>query len=207
MPQPQPKSVTPNHQPKQTLLILGILFIAINLRPAPLSVGPLISTIRENTGLSNSMLGLLTTLPLIAFGLVSTLTPLFTKRFGISITLAAALILITLGISVRSITILPALYLGTLLLGIGIAFGNVLLPSLVKRNFSTNSGFITSLYSAVMGVGAASAAGLSVPLAQNEQFGWRSALAIRQVSPFLLSLFGCLRFGELKRLKNTETFL
>ena len=207
MPQPQLKSVTPNNRPKQTLLILGILFIAINLRPALASVGPLISTIRENTGLSNSMLGLLTTLPLIAFGLVSTLTPLFTKRFGISITLAAALVLITLGISVRSIPILPALYLGTLLLGIGIAFGNVLLPSLVKRNFSTNSGFITSLYSAVMGVGAASAAGLSVPLAQNEQFGWRSALAIWAGLSFLAFFIWLPQVWRIKKAKKHRNFL
>ncbi|NNE77696.1 MAG: MFS transporter, partial [Pricia sp.] len=54
------------------LLIAGILSIAINLRPALASIGPLIEEIREDTGLSNSLLGLLTTLPLIAFGVVST---------------------------------------------------------------------------------------------------------------------------------------
>jgi CP family cyanate transporter-like MFS transporter len=60
---------------KDVLLIVGILFIAINLRPALASVGPLIEDIRQATGLSNGFLGLLATLPLIAFGFISTLTP------------------------------------------------------------------------------------------------------------------------------------
>jgi len=67
---------------KNILLIVGILLIAINLRPALASVGPLIEDIRLSTGLSNGLLGLLTTLPLIAFSVMSTMTPLFTRRFG-----------------------------------------------------------------------------------------------------------------------------
>lgn len=59
----------------QPLLIIGILLIALNLRPALASVGPLVSDIQKSTDLSNGLLGLLTTLPLIAFGIISTLTP------------------------------------------------------------------------------------------------------------------------------------
>lgn len=158
------------------LLIAGIIAIAINLRPALASVGPLVEDIRSATGLSNAMLGLLTTLPLLAFGVVSTLTPLFTKRFGIGGTLLGAMVLLTLGIAIRFVGWIPALYLGTLLLGIAIAFGNVLLPSLTKRNFSEHSGFMTSMYSSVMALGAATAAGISVPLAQDFNLGWRGAL-------------------------------
>ncbi len=154
--QPQKKST-------KILLIAVILCIAINLRPALAGVAPLIEDIRTGTGLSNSLLVLLTTLPLLALGVVSTLTPLFTKRFGIGGTLFGAMILLTIGIGIRSIDWVPALYIGTLLLGIAIAFGNVLLPSLTKRNFSENSGFITSLYSSVMALGASIAVGISVP--------------------------------------------
>jgi len=135
------------------LLLVGILFIAINLRPALAGVGTLIANIKEGTGLSNSLLGLLTTLPLLAFGVVSIITPLFTKRFGMGGTLLGAMVLLAVGIGIRSIDWVPALYFGTLLLGIAIAFGNVLLPSLTKRNFSKNSGLITSLYSSVHGIG------------------------------------------------------
>ena len=163
---------------KNVLLILGILFIAINLRPALASVGPLIEDIRDSTGLSTTLLGILTTIPLMMFGAVSTLAPLCTRRFGIGGTLLGAMALLTVGIGIRSIAWVPALYFGTFLFGIAIAFGNVLLPGLTKRNFASNSGFITSMYSAVMAVGASLAAGVSVPLAHDAGLGWRGSLGV-----------------------------
>ncbi|WP_281541726.1 CynX/NimT family MFS transporter [Maribacter aestuarii] len=181
---PTQKSASRNNY----LLVVGIIFIAINLRPALASVGPLVEDIRVSTGLSNTLLGLLTTLPLLAFGVVSTLTPLFTKRFGIGGTLLGAMLLLTAGIAIRYINWIPALYIGTLLLGVAIALGNVLLPSITKRNFNENSGFMTSLYSSFMALGAATAAGLSVPLAQDIELGWRGSLVVWGV-PSLLALF------------------
>ncbi|WP_027126561.1 CynX/NimT family MFS transporter [Gelidibacter mesophilus] len=162
----------------RTLLLVGVLFVAINLRPALSSIGPLINMIRQDVGLSDTLLGLLTTLPLIAFGVVSTITPLFTKRFGIGNTLLGALILLTAGIIIRSVGGIFELYLGTTLLGIAIAFGNVLIPALIKRNFPHKAGFVTSLYSGIMSLGAAFAAGLSVPLAIELNLGWRGSLAV-----------------------------
>lgn len=184
------------------LLIAGILCIAINLRPALASVGPLIEDIRGATGLSNGMLGLLTTLPLIAFGVISTFTPLFTKRYGIGGTLFGAMLLLATGIGIRSIGWISALYFGTLLCGIAIAFGNVLLPGLTKRNFESNSGFITSLYSSVMAVGASLAAGISIPLAHGAGFCWKGSLAVWAI-PAIIAFFVWL--PQLKRLKKSGT--
>ncbi len=172
----------------QILLIAGIILIGFNLRPALSGVGPLIAMIREATGLSNSMLGLLTTLPLVAFGILSTLTPLFTRRFGIEKTLSGALLLLTVGIVLRAFGYIPLLFLGTILLGIAIAFGNVLLPALVKRDFNKRSGFMTSLYSGMMGVGAALAAGLSVPIAESFPGSWKTSLGVWGVFSFLAFL-------------------
>ncbi len=203
----------PTHQAQpqkkftKILLIAGILCIAINLRPALAGVGPLIEDIRTGTGLSNSLLGLLTTLPLLAFGVVSTLTPLFTKRFGIGGTLFGAMILLTIGIGIRSIDWVPALYIGTLLLGIAIAFGNVLLPSLTKRNFSENSGFITSLYSSVMALGASIAAGISVPLADNVGLGWRGSLGIWALVALLAVFVWMPQLLRLKKSDPTRSFV
>ena len=162
----------------KVLLIAGIILIAINLRPALAGVGPLIGAIRDSTGLSNTMLGLLTTLPLLAFGVVSMFTSVFTRRFGIEGTIAFALALLTLGISLRILPSAVALFGGTLLLGIAIAFGNVLLPSLVKRDFPEKTGLMTSLYSSMLGVGAALAAGVSVPLAEDLNLGWHWSLGV-----------------------------
>jgi len=181
------------------LLLAGILLIALNLRPALASVGPLVSDIQKSTGLSNGLLGLLTTLPLIAFGIISTLTPIVTRRLGMGWTLLLAMALLTLGIVLRSLGPIFTLYFGTLLIGIAIAFGNVLLPSLTKRNFSANSGLITSLYSSVMAVGASLAAGLSVPLAHHKDLGWQGSLVVWTVCAFLAFLLWLPQVTRLKR--------
>src|SRR5690554_5035349 len=167
------------------LLLIGILFVAINLRPTLSSIGPLVDMIRQDIGVSEAMLGLLTTLPLIAFGVISTITPLFTKRFGIGNTLLGALVLLTFGILIRSLGGIFALYFGTILLGIAIAFGNVLIPALIKRNFPHKAGLVTSLYSGIMSLGAAVAAGLSFPLANQLNLGWKGSLAIWSVLAIL----------------------
>lgn len=167
------------------LLLIGILVVAINLRPALSSIGPLIDMISQDIALSDSLLGLLTTLPLIAFGVVSTITPLFTKRYGIGKTILGAMILLTFGILIRSGGSVFALYFGTTLLGIAIAFGNVLIPALIKRNFPHKAGLVTSLYSAIMSLGAAIAAGLSVPLVQSLNLGWRGSMGIWAVLAIL----------------------
>ncbi len=169
------------------LLAAAILLIAFNLRPAIAAVGPLASDIRAAMGLSHSLLGLLTTLPLLAFGTVSMLAPVSTRRFGTHATVTGALGLLVLGIAVRSISSVGALFAGTFLFGAGIALGNVLLPALVKQGFPKQFGLMTSLYSGMMGVGAALAAGVSVPLAANLPWAWRGALAI-WVVPALLAL-------------------
>lgn len=184
----------------RTLLLVGILFISVNLRTALSSVGPLIDMIRQDVGLSDTLLGLLTTLPLIAFGVVSTITPLFTKRFGIGNTLLAALILLTAGIVIRSSGGIFPLYLGTVFLGIAIAFGNVLIPALIKRNFPHKAGFVTSLYSGIMSLGAAIAAGLSVPLAIKFNLGWRGSLAIWAVLAVLALIIW---IPNIKRINRT----
>ncbi|QDT32923.1 CynX/NimT family MFS transporter [Thalassoglobus polymorphus] len=201
---PEPLPVHPVQRQSRSadlLLLVGILLVAINLRPALASVGPLIEDIRRATGLSNSQLGLLTTLPLIAFGVISSLTPLFTRRLGIGGTLLMALVLLVMGTSMRAIAWLPALYVGTLLVGIAIAFGNVLMPSLTKRNFSSHSGFVTSLYSSAMALGASLAAGFSVPLAVEMNLGWRGALGVWSI-PAMIALIVWL--PQVRRLTRSE---
>lgn len=166
----------PRTRLQRGLLIAGIVLIAINLRPALAGIGPLVADIRQGTGISNTAFGLLTTLPLLAFGFISALTPVATRRFGIERSLAGALILLIAGTLLRVAPSVALLYIGTALLSVAIAFGNVLLPSLVKRDFPESSGIMTSLYSSTMGIGATLGAGLSVPLAGWLTYGWRGSL-------------------------------
>ncbi|MEW6637747.1 MAG: MFS transporter, partial [Actinomycetota bacterium] len=64
------------------LLVAAVLLLAANLRPALTSVAPLIGEIRADTGVSHGVAGMLTTLPLLAFALLSPAAPRLARRFG-----------------------------------------------------------------------------------------------------------------------------
>jgi CP family cyanate transporter-like MFS transporter len=157
-------------------LLFGIIFIAVTMRAPFTSVGPLINMIREDTGISSALAGMLTTLPLIAFAVFSLVAPKVARRIGIEYTLFAGLIILTLGILLRTIPLLSGLMVGTTLIGVAIAVANVLLPSLIKREFPERSGIMTGVYSIVMNLSAAVGLGMSIPLAHIEGLGWRGSL-------------------------------
>ncbi|MDR5599462.1 MFS transporter [Paenibacillus larvae] len=162
-------------------LALGILLIAANMRAPITAVGPLVGNIRSDLGISNSMMGLLTTLPILAFAFMSFLVPKLSRCLGTGLTLFFSLVVIGAGIAIRSIPFILSLYLGTLLLGIGIAVCNVLLPSVIKKEFPGHIGSMTGAYSVAMTVMAAIASGISIPMAN--LFGWRSYLFMALLLP------------------------
>jgi CP family cyanate transporter-like MFS transporter len=170
---------------RSVLLVLGIVLLAANLRPALTGVAPLIGQIRADTGISNGVAGLLTTLSLLAFGVLPPIAPRVARRFGMERVLLASLFVLVAGILLRWTGAVAALFLGTVVLGAAIAIANVLLPSLVKREFPGHAGLMTSVYSTSLGISAAFAAGVSVPLAQVDGIGWRGALAVWAVPALL----------------------
>jgi CP family cyanate transporter-like MFS transporter len=159
------------------LIVLAIVLLAANLRPALTSVAPLIGQIRTDTGISNGVAGLLTGLPLLAFAVLSPIAPRLARRFGMERVLLASLLVLAVGILLRSAGVVAALFLGTAILGAAIAVGNVLLPSLVKREFPERTGLMTSTYTTALAVSAAIAAGASFPIAYQVD-GWRGSLAL-----------------------------
>jgi MFS transporter, CP family, cyanate transporter len=159
------------------LLVAGIVLIAMNLRPVVTTVGPLTEDIRSGLGLSNTATGLLTTLPILAFGVLSFAATPLALRWGIERVLGIGVALICLGIVVRSSGPAAAAFVGTTVAGAGVAAGNVLLPGLVKQEFSDRSGPMTSLYVTAMVGTAGLASAVSVPLADDAGLGWQAALA------------------------------
>ena len=87
-------------------------------------------------GISNMLAGFLTTIPLLAFALISPFAPKLSKRYGMELTLFLSLCLLTVGILMRSAGSILFLVTGTFLIGVAIAFGNVLIASLNKVKLS-----------------------------------------------------------------------
>ncbi|QAY65866.1 CynX/NimT family MFS transporter [Paenibacillus protaetiae] len=172
-------------------LMLSIMLIASNMRAPLTSVGPLISDIKADTGMSSSLAGLITTVPLLAFALLSPFAPRIAQKYGTERTILYAMIALVIGTVCRFAPGTPALFGGTVIIGLAIALFNVLLPSLVKRDFARQAGLATGLYSVSMNLCGALASGISVPLAQNAGLGWRGAIGcwlILAAAAFLLWL-------------------
>lgn len=170
------------------LLVLSIILVALVLRAPITSVGPIIDQIRSSMGLSSAMTGLLTTLPLLAFAFISPLVPRLAAAIGMERSLFCAAVLLTAAIVVRSLPSVYALFLGTALLGAAIAVGNVLLPSLVKRDYPDKVGLMTGIYTVAMNLGAAVGSGISVPLTEGLGFSWQGTLAATAVIALLAAL-------------------
>jgi CP family cyanate transporter-like MFS transporter len=172
---------SPHTAARPALLIAGILLIAANLRAPFTGLPPLLGPIASDFGLGTTATGALTTLPLLAFALLSPFSAAFARACGLERALFGALATIALGVALRSAGVVWCLYAGTWLIGMGIAVGNVLLPSLVKRDFAHNFAAVTGAYALSMGIAAALGSAVIVPLA--DAGGWRVALASFLVLP------------------------
>lgn len=116
-----------------------------------------------------SSLGILTSIPLIMFALCSSLAPRLAAKFGMEKLMALVLLVMVLGSGMRVLN-LPALYIGTMLVGATIAFINVLLPSLVAANFPKKIGLYTTIYITLMGVAATVASMIAVPIVSSSSW-------------------------------------
>lgn len=159
------------------LLVLGIVFIALTLRSPLTSVGPVIEDIRNSLHISNVVAGFITTIPLLAFAVVSPIVPKISRRITVERSLFLSMIILVIGMALRSSGVTSLLFIGTTLIGIGIAFGNVLLPSLIKLKFPFQVGLLTAIYTVAMNSSASIAAGVSYPLS-TLSFGWQGSLGV-----------------------------
>lgn len=185
------------------VLIIGIIFVAMNLRAPLTSVGSLIGFIRDDLQISNTLAGMITTLPLLAFAFFSPIVPKLARRFGIEVVIFVSIVFLMLGIALRSLSGIVTLYIGTVILGLAIAVANVLLPSLIKREFPTRMGLMTGMYSISMNLLGAIASGISVPIAIGLGFGWQGALGIWGILSFVSILFW---LPQMKRRKREVVF-
>ncbi|MGN4126964.1 CynX/NimT family MFS transporter [Lysinibacillus sphaericus] len=162
---------------KTLLLVIGVIFIASTLRMPLTVVGPIISFIRESLGISNVLAGFLTTIPLLAFAIVSPFAPVVARKLGIELTLFLSTILLACGIVTRSFGTTTLLVLGTVLIGVAISFGNVLIPGLLKLKFPYHVGLLMAFFTVSMNLSAGVGAGISYPVAHSS-FGWQGALGV-----------------------------
>lgn len=140
--------------------LLPIILISLNLRAPTAAISPVVDIIKDYYHLNAALTGLLTSLPLLAFGLVS----FFVSYFQPTRALFIGLMCIFVGEILRCIGESAELFIGTAIMGGGIAIANVLLPSLVKAKFPHNIPKIMGIYSLVLNLSSALGIALILPL-------------------------------------------
>ncbi|WBB78024.1 MFS transporter [Micromonospora sp. WMMD882] len=160
------------------LVLAGMLLVALNLRAAITSLGPLLDEVRAGLGLSGALAGFVTTLPTVAFAFFGAFTPWLVRKVAPARVLVVAMSALALGQALRVLTDSAVVFLLTSALALaGIAVANILLPMLVKQHFPHRTGLVTGAYTVAMTLGTTVAAATAVPVAH--AFGsWRAGLGV-----------------------------
>jgi CP family cyanate transporter-like MFS transporter len=170
------------------LVLVGLVLLATNLRPAAVSVGPVLAEVTDGLGMTSVGAGLLTSLPVLAFASFGAVAPWLARTLGLHRTTLISLVAVAIGLAAR-VTVdheLPFLALSMLGLA-GMAAANVLLPSLVKLHFPDRVGTITALYTTALAVGLTGAMTATVPVSE-EYGGWRVGLGVWAVLALVAAL-------------------
>lgn len=158
-------------------MVLGVVIVAVNLRGPIVAPAPVLGPIREDLGLSSTVAGLLTSLPVLCFALAGPVASWVIRRVGPDSAVVLTLLGVLLGTVVRSAGPAPTVLIGTAIIGAAIMVGNIVVPVLIRRDVPwQRAGMVTGLYTAAMNVGSMLTSLGTAPLAS--VVGWRWALAV-----------------------------
>jgi CP family cyanate transporter-like MFS transporter len=167
-----------NSQKSMTSLLLAIFLIALNLRPAVTSIGPLLETIKNDLNLSNSEVSLLTAIPVICMGLFAPLAVHWLNKFGQKRGISLLICVIGILTLVRAwLHDYVSLLVTAFVIGVAIAIIGPIISSLIKEKFPTRMASAIGIYSLGMGAGATLSAGLTGVLYVWIGERWEFALA------------------------------
>ena len=191
---PQPATAPGHHALPVWLLLFAVIMLGASLRAPIVVVGPVVGPIRDSLGLSASLMGFVTALPLMAFAFCSPWASRLAQRFGMERVLIAAHLVLIIGLGVRAgFASTPTLILGTALMSAAIAMSNVLLPALAKRNLPDRIGLVVGCMTTAMLISSGIASAIAVPLADWQ--GWPLPLAV-WVLPAGLAMLGWWRVSR-----------
>lgn len=162
----------------QWIILLAIILLGSILRTPITGIGSIIGIVKDILNINNTLAGLITTIPLVAFAVISPLASKFSNKYGLEKTLFYSTIIITLGLLFRFYINVYVLFITTFIIGVGIALGNVLLPAVVKKYYPTKLGVMTGFFSVIMTVTASISAAVSYPIASSNIFGETFSLAL-----------------------------
>lgn len=165
-------------------MLPGLVLVCFCMRSPMSPIGPLVSQIKSSLGLSASFAGLLTTIPMLIFAIVSPAAGKLLGKISERALVPICLSLAFFGILIRSYLGVLGLIVGTALLGLGIGVLNVLIPVFIRTNFPQKIGIVMGAYTTSMTLLSALSAGFCVMLSAALS-GWNNALAVFAIFPVL----------------------
>lgn len=160
--------------PSDVLLLIALVAVALNLRAPFTSVAPIVSEIQADLGINKTVAGLLTSIPVLCFGLLAPLASKCIARTSVETSVFLALTGVIAGSALRSSGGIALALGGTFVIGAGITIGNIVSLVLIARDFPSRAATVMGLYTSALNVGPILTAALSEPLAR--QIGWRWTL-------------------------------
>lgn len=160
------------------MLFVTLILLALNLRSPITSVAPLLNPLQADLHLSETAMGVLTSLPVLCLGLFAFVAPRLGRRYSLRALLTLSLVVLTVGALVRGGTSSGALFVGTVLVAAPIGIVNVLIPGLIKRRFPQSVPRMSAFYASALTFGAAAGPAVAVPLAEATGSSWRTPLLI-----------------------------
>lgn len=157
-------------------IMVTVVVLGLSLRMPILSVSPLLEAITNDLQLSATQAGWLSTIPVLCFGTVALTSQALTRRWGMDAILLVMFGVLLFGLLVRTLPSVQLLFAGTVLVGAGIAVSNVILPGFIKREAPDKVGPMTAVYSAAISASGAIGAGVTIPIMNALDLGWRGGL-------------------------------
>lgn len=174
---------------KQSLMLLVLVLIGLNMRPLLTSIGPLLPQLREASGMSFTAVSLLTALPVVAMGVLALAGGWVDRHISERNSVALSLLAIAVGALLRELAPQSLVLLSSALLGgIGIGIIQAVMPAVIKRSFQRRMPLVMGLWSAALMGGGGLGAALTPWLAQHSDV-WHHSLAWWAL-PAVIALIG-----------------
>jgi CP family cyanate transporter-like MFS transporter len=181
-PMPDPEARPHDVLAPSAPVLLGLLLVALALRPQLSGIGPLAGDIRDELGASHAFVGLLTTIPVLCMGLFAPFGPSLARAIGTRRAITAAAGTVAVAGLLRALVPGEAMLLAlTLLVGVATAMTGPMLAMFVRGRLAAHAVAGTASYAGGTTLGAALASAVAVPLAIAFG-GWRPSMAAISVA-------------------------
>ena len=191
-------------QTNKVIILLGIILLGMILRTPITSVGAIIGPLKNLLEINNTVAGLITTIPLIAFAIFSPFVAKISNKIGLEKTLYLAAIVTSIGLLLRFYINTSVFFVTTFIIGVGLTVGNVLIPGLTKKYFPENLGVMTGFYAVVMNISASVAAGISYPILSSNVGGEKFSTGLAVNIWLIVSLLNIVIYAIITKNSKSE---